>query len=92
MKKILFLLLVMALIPGSHPELFAQKKSRKAEVAAENPSNSHTVLRHNETGRTQADTCTRSITTVPVIANGEAQKIPAFENPDNWLRGSLGGD
>ena len=35
MKKILFLLLVMALIPGSHPELFAQKKSRKAEVAAE---------------------------------------------------------
>jgi len=89
MKKILFLLLVMALIPGSHPELFAQKKSRKAEVAAENPSNSHTVLRHNETGRTQADTCTRSITTVPVIANGEAQKIPAFENPDNWIREDL---
>jgi X-Pro dipeptidyl-peptidase len=28
-------------------------------------------------------------TTVPVIVNGEAQKIPAFENPDEWIRHDL---
>jgi X-Pro dipeptidyl-peptidase len=27
--------------------------------------------------------------TVPVIIDGEAQKIPAFENPDNWIREDL---
>ena len=30
-----------------------------------------------------------SETTVPVIVNGEAQKIPAFENPDEWIRHDL---
>ena len=28
-------------------------------------------------------------TTVPVIVNGEAQKIPAFENADEWIRHDL---
>jgi hypothetical protein len=28
-------------------------------------------------------------TLVPVIINGEAQKIPAFENPDDWIRQDL---
>jgi X-Pro dipeptidyl-peptidase len=28
-------------------------------------------------------------TVVPVILNGEAQKIPAFENPDEWIRHDL---
>jgi X-Pro dipeptidyl-peptidase len=28
-------------------------------------------------------------TEVPVIINGEAQKIPAFENPDDWIRHDL---
>jgi X-Pro dipeptidyl-peptidase len=28
-------------------------------------------------------------TVVPVIVNGEAQKIPAFENPDEWIRHDL---
>ena len=27
--------------------------------------------------------------TVPVIVNGEAQKIPAFENPDKWIKHDL---
>ena len=32
----------------------------------------------------------RAITTVvPVIVNGEAQKIPAFENPDEWIKHDL---
>jgi X-Pro dipeptidyl-peptidase len=28
-------------------------------------------------------------TVVPVIVNGEAQKIPAFENPDSWIKQDL---
>jgi len=28
-------------------------------------------------------------TTVPVVVNGEAQKIPAFENPDKWIKHDL---
>jgi X-Pro dipeptidyl-peptidase len=28
-------------------------------------------------------------TIVPVIVNGEAQKIPAFENPDDWIKHDL---
>jgi|WetSurMetagenome_2_1015567.scaffolds.fasta_scaffold00002_9 X-Pro dipeptidyl-peptidase len=28
-------------------------------------------------------------TVVPVIVNGEAQKIPAFENPDKWIKQDL---
>jgi X-Pro dipeptidyl-peptidase len=28
-------------------------------------------------------------TVVPVIVNGEAQKIPAFENPDDWIKHDL---
>ena len=28
-------------------------------------------------------------TLVPVIVNGEAQKIPAFENPDEWIKHDL---
>ena len=28
-------------------------------------------------------------TIVPVIVNGEAQRIPAFENPDDWIRQDL---
>ncbi|HRR94061.1 MAG TPA: CocE/NonD family hydrolase, partial [Bacteroidales bacterium] len=27
--------------------------------------------------------------TVPVVVNGEAQKIPEFENPDEWIRHDL---
>jgi X-Pro dipeptidyl-peptidase len=30
-----------------------------------------------------------SPTIVPVIVNGEAQKIPAFENPDDWIKHDL---
>ncbi len=28
-------------------------------------------------------------TIVPVIVNGEVQKIPAFDNPDEWIRHDL---
>ena len=30
-----------------------------------------------------------SPTVVPVIVNGEAQKIPAFENSDEWIKQDL---
>lgn len=30
-----------------------------------------------------------SLTVVPVIVNGEAQKIPAFEDPDEWIKHDL---
>lgn len=31
----------------------------------------------------------QSVTVAPVIVNGEAQKITAFENPDDWIREDL---
>jgi X-Pro dipeptidyl-peptidase len=31
----------------------------------------------------------QSVTAVPLIVDGEAQKIPAFENPDDWIREDL---
>jgi X-Pro dipeptidyl-peptidase len=40
----------------------------------------------NVTGRASSDSAK---ITVPVIINGEAQKIPAFENQDNWIREDL---
>ncbi len=37
----------------------------------------------------KAETEVKASLTVPVIVNGEAQKIPAFENQDDWIREDL---
>ncbi|MFZ2287317.1 MAG: Xaa-Pro dipeptidyl-peptidase [Bacteroidales bacterium] len=37
----------------------------------------------------KAGSTVQSPVAVPVIVNGEAQKIPAFENPDEWIREDL---
>ncbi len=37
----------------------------------------------------KAGATVQAVLTVPVIVDGEAQKIPAFENPDNWIREDL---
>jgi len=39
--------------------------------------------------RGEAAATAQSVTVVPVIVNGEAQMIPAFENPDDWIREDL---
>ena len=39
--------------------------------------------------KAKAKTTVQSSVTVPVIVNGEAQKIAAFENPDDWIREDL---
>ncbi len=45
-------------------------------------------IQAQKNGKEKATT-DRSVTTVPVIVDGEAQKIPAFENPDDWIREDL---
>ncbi|MBE0676335.1 MAG: hypothetical protein IH591_16895, partial [Bacteroidales bacterium] len=37
----------------------------------------------------KAEASVQSPLVVPVIVDGEAQKIPAFENPDDWIREDL---
>ncbi len=37
----------------------------------------------------KAEASLQASVTVPVIVDGEAQKISAFENPDNWIREDL---
>jgi X-Pro dipeptidyl-peptidase len=79
MKKTAVVLFLMALIFSSHTDLFAQKKNKKAEVAVQVPS----------AIKTENQTTVQAATTVPVIVNGEAQKIPAFENASDWIREDL---
>lgn len=79
MKKITLVLLLMALIISNPNTLNAQKKSRKAEAAA--PA---AVAAKAETQPQE-----KPVTEVPVIVNGEAQKIPAFENANDWIREDL---
>lgn len=79
MKKITLVLFVMAMIIGCHPDLFAQKKNRKAESAAQPAADV----------KSEAQKQVQAATVVPVIVNGEAQKIPAFENAGDWIREDL---
>jgi X-Pro dipeptidyl-peptidase len=79
MKKTTLVLFVMTLILGCHPDLFAQKKNRKAESPA----------RPALTVMPGAQQQVQAATVVPVIVNGEAQKIPAFEDAGNWIREDL---
>ena len=79
MKKITLVLFVMAMIIGCHPDLFAQKKNRKTESAAQPAADM----------KPEAQTQVQATTVVPVIVNGEAQKIPAFENAGDWIREDL---
>ena len=79
MKKITLVLFVMAMIIGYHPDLFAQKKNRKAESAAQPAADM----------KPEAQKQVQAATVVPVIVNGEAQKIPAFENAGDWIREDL---
>jgi len=79
MKKITLVLFVMAMIIGCHPDLFAQKKNRKAESAAQPAADV----------KPEAQKQVQAATVVPVIVNGEAQKIPAFENAGDWIREDL---
>lgn len=77
MKKIILVLFVMAVGLGCHQDLPAQKKNRKAESAAQSAE------------IVKPDTQKQVQTVVPVIVDGEAQKIPAFENADDWIREDL---
>jgi X-Pro dipeptidyl-peptidase len=91
MKKITLLLLVMTLAFGSHPDLSAQKKIKKAETPSQSEASPKTEA--NRPAQSSADNNLQSqeqtITAVPVIVDGEAQKIKAFENPDEWIRQDL---
>ena len=79
MKKTTLLLLIMALILCGHTDLSAQKKNRKQQVTEQVPVQAEAV----------AQPQVQSVTTVPVIVDGEAQKIPAFENANEWIREDL---
>lgn len=73
MKKNSLLLLVMALILGHPANLPAQKKNRNLQATDQ------------VSVPVQSPTQTQVATTVPLIVDGESQKIPAFENPDDWI-------
>ncbi|HOT18082.1 MAG TPA: Xaa-Pro dipeptidyl-peptidase [Bacteroidales bacterium] len=79
MKKIILVLFVMTVVPGCHQDLPAQKKNRKAGSAVQ-PA---------VTIKPEAQKQVQTATVVPVIVDGEAQKIPAFENADDWIREDL---
>lgn len=79
MKKIATGILMMALVFSAQGEILAQKKSKKAE----NPGQVTAIVKTDKQPQVQ------SVTTVPVIVNGEAQKIPAFENSNDWIRHDL---
>ena len=81
MKKNSILLLVVVTLLCCHADLFSQKKSKKTVVPDETPAAVQV--------QTQAQPPAQVATTVPVIVNGEAQKIPAFENADEWIRHDL---
>jgi len=68
-----------ALVLSSLSTLNAQKKSRKAEAATPAPA----------AAKAEAQPQEKPVTVVPVIVNGEAQKIPAFENASDWIREDL---
>ena len=72
-------MLVVVTLLCCHADLFAQKKSKKTVVPDETPA----------AVQVQAQPPAPVATTVPVIVNGEAQKIPAFENADEWIRHDL---
>jgi Predicted acyl esterases len=41
---------------------------------------------YSQVTETKPEATQQTPTVVPVIVNGEAQKIPAFENPDQWIK------
>ncbi|MRR19124.1 Xaa-Pro dipeptidyl-peptidase [bacterium] len=69
----------MTLILCVHTDLYAQKKSRKQQVPEQAPAQAEAIVQPQ----------VQAVTVVPVIVNGEAQKIPAFENADDWIREDL---
>ena len=79
MKKITIVLFMMVLVFSVQGEIFAQKKNKKAEAPVKAPVAVKTETQPQE----------QTVTTVPVIVNGEAQKIPAFENANDWIREDL---
>jgi X-Pro dipeptidyl-peptidase len=79
MKRITLVLFMTALVLSSLSTLNAQKKSRKAEAATPAPA----------AAKAEAQPQEKPVTVVPVIVNGEAQKIPAFENASDWIREDL---
>ena len=50
-------------------------------------SQSDILAQNNVSSNTAPDKAIK--TEVPVIINGEAQKIPEFENPDEWIKHDL---
>lgn len=91
MKKITLVLFVMALIFSGHAGLFAQKKARKAETVSQSEAaqKSDVKINASSSGNAVIQTQNQTVTTVPVIVNGEAQKIKTFEDPNNWIREDL---
>ncbi|MDX9728262.1 MAG: Xaa-Pro dipeptidyl-peptidase [Bacteroidales bacterium] len=75
MKKHASLLLVAALVLCASSNISAQNRKSKAETSSP--------------AKVEAPVQTAAATTVPVIVNGEAQKIPAFENASDWIREDL---
>ncbi len=88
MKKNFFVLLLMATVMCCHADLFAQKKNKKnTQTAAQEAVTAVTATKVVEGFLLVPEA--QAVTTVPVIVNGEAQKIPAFENADEWIREDL---
>jgi X-Pro dipeptidyl-peptidase len=75
MKKHASLLLVAVLVLCTSSNLTAQNRKSKTETSSP--------------AKVEAPVQTAAATTVPVIVNGEAQKIPAFENASDWIREDL---
>ena len=69
----------MTLILSVPGEISAQRKSKKAEAATKAPV----------AAKAEAQPQNQTTTVVPVIVNGEAQKITAFENANDWIREDL---
>jgi X-Pro dipeptidyl-peptidase len=75
MKKHASLLLIAALVLCASANLSAQNRKSGKEISSQ--------------AKAEASLQTAAGTTVPVIVNGEAQKIPAFENASDWIREDL---
>lgn len=81
MKKNFLVLLLMATVICFHADLFAQNNKKKAQAAVQAAVQVAVPV--------AVPVVVPAATTVPVIVNGEAQKIPAFENADEWIHEDL---
>jgi len=90
MKKIALILFLMAIVFGGYTELSAQKKIKKAETVSQSTApKSDTKMNTTSSEITAAVFQNQTVTIVPVVVDGEVQKIKEFENPNDWIREDL---